>query len=184
MDLRDKLSSLDVPPSKILKIVLGLALVLLLMWVFTLSQIDYNQGPDAQDYINSKAKADSSQIVAPQKNHTEEIRSQESSPSLFTNGLTTFLVLLGLLIIVWFWIGRKQSSGPKVKQREMENHVLGEGAKLKIIQINQEVWVIGVTASSVDLLYRYPQEEWTEEVPEEDSENKDVFRKLFKSQMS
>lgn len=184
MDLRDKLSSLDVPPSKILKIVLGLAVVLLLMWLFTLSHIDYNQGPDAKEYI--KAKADSTEkIITSRKNNREpeDIRSYEQSSGVFTNGLITFLVLLVALIMVWFWVDRKQSGRPTGRGRELDSQVLGEGAKLKIIQINEEVWVVGVTSSSVNLLHRYSKEEWKEKNQEQDSKNKDLFRKLFKSQM-
>lgn len=190
MDLRDKLSSLDVPPSKILKIVLGLAVVLLLMWLFTLSHIDYNQGPDAEDYIKTEANADSTeQVFSPKENKgiaenkTEDIRSYEQSSGVFTNGLITFLVLLVVLIMVWFWIDRKQSGRSTSRGRELDSQVLGEGAKLKIIQINKEIWVVGVTSSSVNLLHRYSQEEWKEKNQEQDPENKDVFRKLFKSQM-
>ncbi|MEL7833599.1 flagellar biosynthetic protein FliO [Fodinibius sp. Rm-B-1B1-1] len=188
MDLRDKLSSLDVPPSKILKIVLGLAVVLLLMWLFTLSHIDYNQGPDAEEYI--KANADSTEQVFSSNENKEiteskpnDVRSYEQSSGIFTNGLITFLVLLVVLIMVWFWVDRKQSGRSKTRGRELDSHVLGEGAKLKIIQINKEVWVMGVTSGSVNLLHRYSQEEWQEKNQEQGSEDKDLFRKLFKSQM-
>lgn len=187
MDLRDKLSSLDVPPSKILKIVLGLAVVLLLMWLFTLSHIDYNQGPDAKDYIKRKAQDDSTEQVissgAKKESETEKIQSYEQSSGVFTNGLITFLVLLVVLIMVWFWVDRKQSGGAKSRGRELDSQLLGEGAKLKIIQINEEVWVVGVTANSVNLLHRYSKEDWKEKNQEQDSENNDLFRKLFKSQM-
>jgi len=184
MDLRDKRSSLDVPPGKILKIVLVLALVLLLMWLFTLSHVDYNQGPDAEEYIKSNAKADTTQVVKPKQSEAKEVTSYEQTSGLFTNGLITFLVLLVVLLMVWFWVDRKQSGGSAVKQRALESQLLGEGAKLKIIRINQEIWVVGVTSSSVKLLHRYSQDEWTEDIPEEDSKNKDVFRKFFKNQMS
>ncbi len=186
MDLRDKLASLDVAPSKILKIVLGLAVILLLMWLFTLSHVDYNQKPDAEKYIKSQAKADSTEVIATngQEDQAKEIQSYEQSSGVFTNGLITFLVLLVVLIMVWFWIDRKQSGHTKSGNRELDAQILGEGAKLKIIQINEEVWVVGVTSSSVNLLHRYTQEEWKEEVHEQDTKNKDLFGKLFKSQMS
>ena len=189
MDLRDRLSSLDVPPSKILKIVLGLAVVLLLMWLFTLSHIDYNQGPDAEDYI--KANADSTEQVISSQNSRKEtegapknLQSYQQSSGVFTNGLITFLVLLVVLIVVWFWIDRKQSGRSTSRGRELDSQVLGEGAKLKIIQINEEVWVVGVTSNSVNLLHRYPKEDWKERNQKQEPENKDLFRKLFKSQIS
>ncbi len=189
MDLRDKLSSLDVPPGKILKIILGLAVVLLLMWLFTLSHIDYNQGPDAEEFIEAEAKTDSVEKVIGSDTHksesdTQEVQSYEQSSGVFTNGLITFLVLLVVLIMVWIWVDRKQSGRGKRRGRELATEVLGEGAKLKIITINEEIWVVGVTSNSVNLLHRYHQDEWKEEIKVQDSEKKDVFGKLFKSQMS
>jgi flagellar biogenesis protein FliO len=182
MDLRDRLSSLDIPPSKILKIVLGLALVLLLMWLFTLSHIDYNQGPDAQEYITSQAQSDSVAVLGSSSKEAKEISSYEESSGVFTNGLITFLVLLVVLIMIWFWVDRKESGGGS--QRELASQVLGEGARLKIIRINEEVWVLGVTSSSVNLLHRYPENDWKEQMPEVESDSGDMFRKLFKSKMS
>ena len=186
MDLRDKLSSLDVAPGKILKIVLGLALILLLMWLFTLSHVDYNQGPNAEEYIKSRAKADSAEIITTdgQDSDAEKIQSYEHSSGVFTNGLITFLVLLVVLIMVWFWVDRKQSGHSRSRKRELDSEILDEGAKIKIMEINEEVWVVGVTSSSVNLLHRYTQEEWKEETHEQGTENKDLFGKLFKSQLS
>ncbi|MCW9705366.1 flagellar biosynthetic protein FliO [Fodinibius salsisoli] len=186
MDLRDKLSSLDAPPSKILKIVLGLAVVLLLMWLFTLSHIDYSQGSSAKEYI--KAETDSTEQVISSSSNVEDkaddIQSYKQPSGVFTNGLITFLVLLVVLVMVWFWVDRKQSGRSGRRGRELDSHVLGEGAKLKIVEINQEVWVVGVTSSTVNLLHRYPREEWKEKSQEQDSKKKDVFRKLLKRQMS
>ncbi len=183
MDLRDKLSSLDVAPGKILKIVLGLAVVLLLMWLFTLSHIDYNQGPDAEEYIQSQAQTDSA-VVGASSDDAREIKSYGEPSGIFTNGLITFLVLLVVLIMVWFWVDRKQSGSTAGNQRELASQVLGEGAQLKIIRMNEEVWVLGVTSESVNLLHRYPENEWKEKMPKKESGGSDVFGKLFKSQMS
>lgn len=184
MDLRNKLSSLDIPPGKILKIVLGLALILLLMWLFTLSHIDYAQGPDAQQYITSQAQSDSASVLGSSSKGAKEITSYEEPSSIFTNGLTTFLVLLVVLVMIWFWVDHKQSDKGRGDHRELASHVLGEGARLKIIQINEEVWVLGVTSSSINLMHRYAQNDWKEQAPDVESGSGDIFRKLFKSKMS
>lgn len=44
--------------------------------------------------------------------------------------------------------------------REITQHVIGQGAQLKILEINDEVWVLGITANAVNLLHRYPKSEW------------------------
>lgn len=184
MDLRDKLSSLSASPGKILKIVLGLAAVLLLMWVFTLSHIDYNERT-GKDYINGSGIKDT---VAISKNSpaTEGIKkgSGRNSSGMFTNGLITFFVLLVILIMVWLWIDRKGPNTTAGRGREIMSLSVGEGARLKIMRINNEVWVLGVSGSSVNLLHRYSREEWTEELETKEKEGgKGTFRKLFRDKL-
>ena len=184
MGLRDKRSSLDVAPSRILKIVLGLALVLLLMWLFTLSHIDYNQRAESEEYIKTASEADSTQIITGNReDRAKEVQSYDQSSGVFMNGLITFLVLLFVLIIVWFWVDRKESVRSKGPERSLSSQSLGEGATLRIIRINEEIWILGVTSNTVNLLHRYPESDWKENLQGEDVEEDNMFRKLFKSQM-
>lgn len=183
MDLRDTLSSLDVAPKKVLKIVLGLAVVLLLMWLFTLSHIDYNGDPDAEKVtITTEEPADSSAAVSGED--AQKLRSySKSSGGMFSSGLLTFMVLLAILIGIWFWLDRKNPNQSGTVRRAVGSENLGEGAKLKIVQINNEIWILGVTSASVNLLHRYPKNEWQETAPDNDQPGNDMFAKLFRSQM-
>lgn len=186
MNLRDKFSSLDVEPGKVLKIVIGLSVVLLLMWLITLSHIDYDEGPDANNHVNSELKADSSAVAADSiysKEESENMQAGDELSGIFSSGLLTFFVLLVILIMIWLWFDRKGSLGERADNRGLKTHILGEGAQLKIIRINEEVWVIGVTSSSVNLLHRYQKDEWKEKEPESEANGNDMFRKLFKSQL-
>jgi flagellar biogenesis protein FliO len=108
-----------------------------------------------------------------------EPRPVQESPNIFMNAFTTFLVLLVLLAGVWLW-SRKRT--PAVRQgafREYGSHSLGYGAQVRIVEISNEVWVLGVTANSVNLLHRYAKEEWTEQQPPQTG-GENTFYNLFK----
>jgi flagellar biogenesis protein FliO len=184
MDLRDKLSSLSVSPQKILKIVIGLSVVLLLLWLLTLSQIDYSKEPDAEQLVEKKEMVDSTIVNKPVLDRSSlEKSSYSESSGIFTNGLVTFVVLLVILIGVWFWLGRKEQGSLPKKQREIDSSIIGEGAQLKIMRINNEVWVLGVTSGSVNLLHRYPENEWDERPPEMPKNGEDMFTQIFKKKL-
>ena len=185
MDLRDKLSSLSVSPPKILKIVIGLSVVLLLMWLFTLSQIDYtrkdagNREVFQQEQTRDTHSADSSNSEA------GAVDGYRDSSSMFSNGLVTFFVLIIILALIWFWVDRSQTSVSTKKRREIGSHSLGEGVQLKIIRVNNEVWVLGVASASVNLLHRYPKDEWEEPEasPQATGTDSDTFAKLFRDKI-
>ncbi|WP_138430782.1 flagellar biosynthetic protein FliO [Fodinibius saliphilus] len=184
MDLRNKLSSLNVPPKKILKVVLGLSAVLLLIWVMTLSHVDYSGGASASQYLQKKQSADTTAVTKVTGLSPQKASTKEGSSSIFTNGMVTFMVLLLILVGVWFWVDKKGSSDAAQKvQREIDTQILGEGAQLQIVEVNNEIWVLGVTSTAVNLLHRYSQVEWTEQMPKEETAGNEMFAKLFKSKL-
>lgn len=189
MDLRDKLSSLSVSPPRILKIVIGLSVVLLLMWLFTLSQIDYtgentaNREVFQQEQAADSLSADSAASEAGDMNRDAD--RYGGSSDMFSNGLVTFFVLAIILAAIWFWIDRSEGSVPAAKGRQIDSHSLGEGGQLKIIRVNKEVWVLGVTSTSVNLLHRYSEDEWkeTKDAYQTTDTGTDAFAKLFRSKI-
>lgn len=184
MDLRDKFSSLAVSPQKILKIVIGLSLVLLLMWLFTLSRID-QRGEQGSSIIAS-GKQDNTAVIkdkAASESQGVGPYGESGSGDMFSGGLLTFGVLLVILMGVWYWLDRKEAGSARDVQREIGSHILGERAQLKILQINGEVWVLGVTAETVNLLHRYPKSEWTETNPDELKAEGDKFSKIFRKKL-
>ena len=185
MDLRNKLSSLPSSPKKILKIVVGLSLVLLLMWLFTISQIDYGEGAAAGRYLSTETAEQNDTTVVANTIRTRPAEA-DSESSLFSSGMVTFLVLTVLLVGIWLWIDRRKGDESPAVQREIGSHVVGEGAQVKILRINNEIWVLGVTSTSIDLLHRYGEEEWTENVPRNGKREDDeqLFKKLFNGEMA
>ncbi|MTI86476.1 MAG: hypothetical protein FH748_00755 [Balneolaceae bacterium] len=112
-----------------------------------------------------------------------ETKSEESD--VFGNAVTTFFVMLTLLGGIWIWAKRKEKA-PHTKGglRELGGHVLGQGAQLKFVEINNEVWVLSITSDSVNLLQQIPRDEWTETqaIQQVDGEASDTsdFKSLYK----
>lgn len=187
MDLREKLSSLSISPKKVLKIVIGLSVVLLLMWLFTLSQIDYTGKSGDRKVFKSEQAIDSLSAEADtSSSEATEVSRYNNSSNLFINGLLTFFVLVVILGLIWFWADRSGGGSARSKKgRQVDNQILGEGAQLQIIRMNneKEVWVLGVTSSSVNLLHRYTDEEWEESEKEHGKTASDTFSKLFRSKL-
>jgi len=185
MDLREKLSSVPGSPRKVLKLVLGLSFILLLIWLLTLSYLDLGESPTSTQLPDHSQSVDSSLTTAASDTiNTPAIQSQNTkeAPNLFTNGVIIFLVLAASLVLIWFWFERKGTSASQSVQREIDSLVVGEGAQIKIISINEEIWVLGITSESVNVLHRYSQTEWKEEPPEETSSTS-KFATLFKGQL-
>jgi flagellar biogenesis protein FliO len=85
---------------------------------------------------------------------------------------------------IWIWAKRKDNSKTSGKDvREVGDYVLGQGAQLKFVEINNEVWVLGLTAGNVNLLHRVPKGEWTDEHTQSDVTPQDFksFYNLLKN---
>lgn len=167
---------------KTLKVVLGLSCVLLLMWLLTLSRFGSAKKNDSPGFVSDKQMVDTLATTKSAKDPSVPTISNGGSSDMFANGVVIFVLLMAILILVWFWAGGKQATGSGHFQREIGSQVLGEGAQIKIITINDEVWVLGVTSESVNLLHRYSKGEWVE--PKVETENDiNSFAKLLKSKL-
>lgn len=188
MDLKDYLSAGSTDPKKILKAVLGFAVVMLVLWLVMVSRMDFQGGGGEMASPAAQERADSLRSAISGKELPERRAAEEEAPNIFFNAFTTFLVLITLLGLVWIWSRmRDSSSSSSLKSkgafRELGAHSLGQGAKLKIVEINNEIWVMGVTESSVNLLHRYSREEWKEQLTEDPPGVRETsFYKLFKGE--
>lgn len=166
MDIRDLLTAGSVDPQKLLKIVLAISVVLLALWLIVVSRMDLD-GPGAEDGTGYHHRTDSLRQSLVQVTDSSRISSVEAGDErrgsgLFLSAFTTFLVLITLLGLVWAW-SRKQRPGHSVgsRFRQLGSHSLGQGAQMKVLEVNDEVWVVGVSSSGpITLLHRYQREEW------------------------
>jgi len=187
MDFKNYLSASSVDPKQILKGVLAFAVVMLVLWIFMISRMDFRGGTETDPTVENQrtdslrnAITQNDGITRPQQ------RAESESPNIFFNAFTTFMVLIGLLAMVWLWSRSKEKSGTTRRSgglNDMGGQMLGQGAQMKIIEINNEVWVMGITQNSVNLLHRYTKDEWVEEVEtaDEPSAGKNFYQ-LFKGE--
>lgn len=180
MDLKDQFSSLSASPQKVLKIVLSISVVLLVMWLFMISRMEYGGTKEPADPTRQE-RVDSLRITLNQSGKGG-IPPREGSTDFFANAFVTFLVLITILGIVWLWSRKKTDPPAETSLNEIGGHLLGQGAQLKILEINDEIWVLGISGGGVNLLHRYSKEEWRgptsrPEVPEKN------FYQMFKDKL-
>ena len=186
MDIRKNLNlaSASANPQKILKIVISVSIVLLVMWLFMVSRMEFSSSADTGN-PHTQQRIESIRASVEEPGAAKEIAVQsEASSGIFMNAFTTFLVLITLLGGVWLWTRSKTNSSPEKRDRNIGGHILGEGAQLKIIEINEEIWVLGVTTNTVNLLHTYPKSEWKEQVSQSEKKSgSESFRKIFGSKL-
>lgn len=170
-------------PQSVLRIVLGIAVVMLVMWLFLVSrmelQTEEQQSPEVlteqtadqpqvkslkQSLLESTQQGDTEEMVpAP----VQEVPSEQESRSMLSRALPTFVIMMVVLAGIWIWARRKQNNNSTVTEsRELGKYDLGQGSQLRFVEINHEVWVLAVGTGSVELLHRYPRSEWSDEQAE------------------
>lgn len=189
MDFTKILSQSKKKPQNVLKLVLAFAVALLVIWMFLVSRMEFSatekvtSDPEAIERTQGLKTSLGQKTTEVEPVNTESASKEDDT--VFQNAFTTFLVMMGMLGLVWFW-SRKKSGSIQQKQdgRDLGEHILGQGAQLKFVEINNEVWVMGMTAGSLNLLHRIPKSEWIEnEGPEEIAEIKNGsadFKSLYK----
>lgn len=164
MDFKKYLSGSSADPKQILKFVLGFAAVMLVLWLVMVSQMDFDSTGSAST-PEEQMRADSLRSAITQTDgvpRSQPDATDKESPSVFFNALTTFLVLITILGLVWVWSRTKGSPAERSADlfKEIGGQNLGLGSQLKVIEINNEVWVMGVSDSAISLLHRYNKEDW------------------------
>ena len=152
-------------PKKFIKLVVSVSLGLLVLWVFVMAQTERSgQEPVAaeeQYRLDSLRQALGTEGQQPTQQTSE-------GRGMFFNAFTTFLVLVGLIGVLWWWFSRKSESaglssvntGSGTVANVVATQQIGVGQEIKIIEINDEYWVLGTSGQSVNLLHRYKKSEW------------------------
>lgn len=162
MDYQKILSQSGKKPHSILKIVLGFSLALLIIWLFLVSRMD--MGTVAQSTEPEVQERTIGLKESMQKSSGSEVQVEEAEkPAMFQNAFITFLFMVSVLGGVWYWSKKKGGAVQKeTKSRDIDSHTLSENTQLKFVEVNEEVWVLGVSETGVSLLHRYPKDEWKE----------------------
>lgn len=183
MDVNKILNQSTRKPQSILKIVLGIAVIMLVMWMFLISKMEVSG--QSSPAVEGVAQTESIRSSLLQQEQPEKVTVRESdSPDMFSKALPTFIVMMIILGGIWIWAKKKgKGTGTQGDVRDIGNYVLGQGSQLKFVEINHEVWVLAITAGSVDLLHRVPKAEWTDEHTESEISPQDFksFYNLLKN---
>lgn len=163
MDIRQFLASTSAHPKQILKVVLSLSVILLVVWLFMVSRMELT-GPGRHADPAAIERADSLRTAIQPARPNREFTSVENEPNIFMNAVTTFFVLISIVVVVWFLIRKStvERSDKGGNFRDLEEHPVGSGSHLKVMEVNGEIWVLGVTSANVHLLHRYQRNEWKE----------------------
>ena len=144
-------------------VVVALGFTLLVIWIYVISQTDdsspnENLSPEQQVSLDSLRNA---------LGRTAKQPSQRESDGLLDNAIPTFLILGGGLLVLWFWSRRQPGSNTKTLFTVKGEQQLAPGQTLKVIELNDEYWVLGVTSESINLLDKVPRDKW--DLPEANS---------------
>ncbi len=160
-DWKNSPPSLPGDPKRFLKIVLSVSFGLLVLWVFVMAQTDSSERQAVS--VEEQQRLDSLRQAL--GTDSQDLSRQTESQGMFFNALTTFLVLGGLAIAFWWWYSRKYTTQNSLAAgspvaKVVGNQQIGMGQEIKVIEINEEYWVLGVSSQSVNLLHRYQKDEW------------------------
>jgi len=144
-------------------VVVGLGFTLLVIWIFVISQTD-DSGPNENLTAEQQVSLDSLRNAL---GRDPEVPPKRESDGLFDNAITTFILLGGGLLILWFWSRRQPGSTTRTLFTEVGTQQLAPGQTLKVIEINNEYWVLGVTSDNINLLDKIPRDNW--DLPPDDS---------------
>jgi flagellar biogenesis protein FliO len=157
MDLRAAFQ--NNPPNKILTMVLALAAVLLVLWLIVVAGSGGNNPPEVTMTPEEQERLESVRTLRDQAGQATE--NDDRADNMKSNVVTTFLVLMTLLAAVWWWSRRGVKTtigGTGFKQ--IEHHHIGPGQSIQVLEINNEIWVLGVTSGNISLLHRYNHSDW------------------------
>jgi flagellar biogenesis protein FliO len=168
---------------KTLRMVLMVSMVLLALWLLMVQRMDSGNTPEVTDPQTSERLESVRNLRGLPEEPSEE--TTDRGTRMMPGALSTFFVLTGILALVWFWArskpGEQQSREPF---RQAATHMLGNGGQhLSVLEINGEIWVLGVTASNVNLLHRYTREEWSDAMPTAQTPPPSSFKDLFKAKL-
>jgi len=175
MDIKQYIPSGD--PKKVLGTVVSVSVVLLVVWLFMVSRMEYRSESGTNNY--SQEHQDSVTAIMAENNPGQSPGDRESS-RIFMNALTTFVVLIVLLGLVWWWSRKKTGFSLSGKYfRDIGQHTVAPGSQLKILEVNEEIWILGISSGAVRLLHRYSKEEWKESSPSEPKSGDRSFYNMF-----
>lgn len=181
-------------PKKILQFLIGLSMCLLLIWVVVILQLER---PTSENYsVEESGRLDSLKLFLNKSNDLalkEPKKSDSSLTATNSNGVIFpgLLLLLVSITSIWWWIQKKTPSekwGPTSKNelfKIVARQDLEVGQKLILLEMNEQYWLLAVSANQTNLLHRCNKHEWKEsyfDVEKAINSNYKTFMDVLKEQ--
>lgn len=170
MNLTSFLRKSNKKPKTILRIIISVSVGLLVLWIFLVSKMDL---PSQRESV--LVKADTSQSIIEIRNNilgdnkssnktNSTIEAATKQEPIFQNPFTVFFVMITILGSIWLWSTKKKNNIVSYDQdiKDISQHVICQGVQLNVCEINEEIWVLGVTTNSIKLLHKYQKNEWNQ----------------------
>lgn len=156
-------------------VVVALGFTLLVVWLFVISQT----GPQPQEVVTPQQQEKLDSLRKALGTEARPI-SQDESPDLFDNAITTFILLAGGLAVLWFWSRRQGGTTGNGGQlfKQVGQQDLGPGQSIKVIEMQDSYWILGVTNNGINLLDKMDKEEWDPDLVAA-TDNKPSFSNLL-----
>jgi flagellar biogenesis protein FliO len=143
-------------------LVVALGATLLVIWVFVMSQTQ-TSGPDYEEYTpEQQARVDSLRQAL---GRDVSIQQNDPNQNMWDNMLWVIIILGGGLAVLWWW-NRGNTETKELTFTVVGQFDLGPGQSLKIVDMGDEFWVLGVTSNSVNLLEKWTAEQWEQRKPQ------------------
>ncbi len=156
----------------VLKPVLLLSVILLLLWMFTLSQTDHSE----QETISTEqqARLDSLRVVL----GTTESAPQRVEDNLFGNAFPVFLILILAIGVIWWWNQKKQTP-ENVLTNVVAEQEIGPGQFIKVVSLGDDYLVLGVTSQQINLLKTVSKHDWNPTEFQKGKQPSSLFSKIL-----
>ncbi|MEX1136563.1 MAG: flagellar biosynthetic protein FliO [Balneolales bacterium] len=155
-------------PRKTLRFVIGLSFTLVVLWVMVLIQTE--TGPQ-DDYVDIDSL--DTTTAAAYENQAEgsilpQPPTEENSPAVPVRSILLIsLVLGGGVLLYSAYLKSGKATGTEQNsslQLKVKNKIeVAPGQTIAVVQVHNEIWVIGSTAQGVNVLKRFDKKEWPQE---------------------
>lgn len=163
-------SNWRIPPNtsirRFLQLVVALAFAMLVVWVFVMSQNEMDSGSGMPEYN----PADSASVVQKQRldslrkaigRDAAEVKQREETESWMSRTIPIIVLFLIVLGAMLWWARKREGDAGGTIFKEVAQQQLAPGQTIKVIEVNGEYWVLGVTGNSITLLDKLNPEEWS-----------------------
>ncbi|MEX0779607.1 MAG: flagellar biosynthetic protein FliO [Balneolales bacterium] len=167
MDLEKLNQQIKNDPRKTLRFVIGLSFTLVVLWVMILIQTE--TGPQ-DGYVNIDSLSTGAEPAyrnQPEGSSVTQSQTEEEFPVPVRSILLAALVIGGGVLLYSVYLKSGKATGTEENgplNLKIHNKIeVAPGQTIAVVQVHNEIWVIGSTAQGVNVLKQFDKHEWPQE---------------------